>query len=427
MNISFPRLIGGYLRLPRRVLGRERGQTIVEFAFVLPVMALLIFAAVDFSRLLLTYLAASNGARDGARQAVTHPVCNDPYGTTASSIEAKIKSNTDGAVSWARITPTVTFYNASPTPVAITTPVASGLVKVSVSTSYEPITPLAGPIIGNPRITAESQMVIDQTAGCSTSSNYTLTVTPAGTGAGTVTSSPAGISCGSTCAASFSSGTSVTLTAVATSGTFAGWSGACSGTGTCTVTMSANRAVTATFDPPVSNFTLTAAVAGTGSGTVTSSPAGISCGATCAASYTSGTSVTLTAAVTSGTFTSWSGDCTGTATTCTLSMTAAKTATATFTAACTTPPAPTGVTVAGSGPSSKNHSVSWTAAAGATAYRVEQSSDSGSSWTLVFENQTSSPYAHDIGVNSHPRWDYRITSKNACGVGSSATGFKAAH
>jgi hypothetical protein len=50
----------------------------------------------------------------------------------------------------------------------------------------------------------------------------------------------------------YSSGTSVTLTATpATGSTFAGWSGACSGTGTCTVTMDANKTVTATFTSTV--------------------------------------------------------------------------------------------------------------------------------------------------------------------------------
>jgi uncharacterized repeat protein (TIGR02543 family) len=87
------------------------------------------------------------------------------------------------------------------------------------------------------------------------SSNYTLTVTPAGTGSGTVTSSTGGISCGSTCSASIASGTSVTLTAAATSGSsFTGWSGACSGTSTtCTLTMSAARNVTATFDTTITS------------------------------------------------------------------------------------------------------------------------------------------------------------------------------
>ena len=79
--------------------------------------------------------------------------------------------------------------------------------------------------------------------------NQTLTVAKTGTGTGTVTSAPAGINCGSTCSASFASGASVTLTAAAASGsTFAGWSGACTGTATCTVSMSAARSVTATFN-----------------------------------------------------------------------------------------------------------------------------------------------------------------------------------
>jgi hypothetical protein len=96
---------------------------------------------------------------------------------------------------------------------------------------------------------AQSVTATFNTAG---TTNQTLTVTKAGTGAGTVTSSPAGISCGATCSASFASGTSVTLTAAAASGsTFAGWSGACTGTGTCTVSMTAARTVTATFTASV--------------------------------------------------------------------------------------------------------------------------------------------------------------------------------
>jgi PASTA domain/Divergent InlB B-repeat domain len=82
---------------------------------------------------------------------------------------------------------------------------------------------------------------------------HTLTVATAGTGVGTVTSSPAGIDCGSTCSHSFDAGTAVALTASPEAGsTFAGWSGVCSGTGACQLPMTADSAVTATFDatPP---------------------------------------------------------------------------------------------------------------------------------------------------------------------------------
>ncbi|QQS34342.1 MAG: hypothetical protein IPM50_07195 [Acidobacteriota bacterium] len=83
---------------------------------------------------------------------------------------------------------------------------------------------------------------------------YLLTVTPAGTGTGLVTSSPAGINCGGDCTELYDENTVVTLTAVADMGSvFTGWSGGgCAGTGTCIVTMSQARNVTATFDliPP---------------------------------------------------------------------------------------------------------------------------------------------------------------------------------
>jgi len=77
---------------------------------------------------------------------------------------------------------------------------------------------------------------------------YTLFVGRAGKGSGTVSSSPAGIWCGTACSAAYGAGTSVTLQAAATPGSaFAGWSGACSGTGACVVSMAAARSVVASF------------------------------------------------------------------------------------------------------------------------------------------------------------------------------------
>jgi hypothetical protein len=83
---------------------------------------------------------------------------------------------------------------------------------------------------------------------------YALSVSKAGTGSGTVAGGP--INCGAACSANIDSGTAVTLIAAAASGsTFAGWSGACTGTGTCAVTMTADRAVTATFTQTGATFT----------------------------------------------------------------------------------------------------------------------------------------------------------------------------
>jgi hypothetical protein len=155
----------------------------------------------------------------------------------------------------------------------------------------------------------------------------TLTVTVTGSG-GTVTSSPTGIACPGACSAAFASGTKVTLTPAAALGyKFTGWSGACSGTGACVITMNSAESVTATFaSEPAQKLTMTVS----GGGTVTSSPSGISCPGTCSASFSYGTSVTLTASAGSGyTFSGWSGACSG-AGTCTVVMGSAESVTATF-------------------------------------------------------------------------------------------------
>lgn len=155
----------------------------------------------------------------------------------------------------------------------------------------------------------------------------TLTVNKNGTG--TVSSSPAGISCGNACTANYAPNTSVTLTATPAAGfTFGSWTGCTSTTTTCQVSMSQAQTVTATFNP---NQTLTVTKNGTGSGTVSSNPAGISCGTDCTESYAFNTAVTLTATASPGSiFTGWSGGCTGTARTCSLTMSQIKTVTATF-------------------------------------------------------------------------------------------------
>src|SRR6185369_11914730 len=80
----------------------------------------------------------------------------------------------------------------------------------------------------------------------------TLTVNIAGTGAGSVNSNPSGIACSSGssagCQAPFDHGTPVTLLPTANADSvFAGWSEACSGTGSCQPTLNSNTSVTATF------------------------------------------------------------------------------------------------------------------------------------------------------------------------------------
>ena len=67
-------------------------------------------------------------------------------------------------------------------------------------------------------------------------------------GSGTVRSSPPGIDCGGACSARFDQGTKVSLSAApGDDSTFGGWNGACTGAGDCTVTVTSDLAVAATF------------------------------------------------------------------------------------------------------------------------------------------------------------------------------------
>ena len=158
---------------------------------------------------------------------------------------------------------------------------------------------------------------------------HVLTVTRVGSGAGRVTSSPGGIDCGSTCSHAFAAGTQVTLTPTPLAGsTFAGWTGACTGTGACVVTADAAKTVTATFDASIATLTITRS--GMGQGRVTSTPAGIDCGSTCSHDFVTGTQVVLAATPEEGSvFNGWSGACGGTAS-CTTTLTTGATAAATF-------------------------------------------------------------------------------------------------
>ena len=162
--------------------------------------------------------------------------------------------------------------------------------------------------------------------------NPSLTVSKSGAGTGTVASSPAGINCGSDCAEAYASGTSVTLTATAAAGSvFTGWSGDCTGTSTCTVSMTSARSVTAAF--ALQTFSLSISSQGTGSGSVRVSPNDVIClvpGA-CVWNYPANTTVTLTPTAASGsTFAGWGGACAGSGNTCSINMNSAKSVSVAF-------------------------------------------------------------------------------------------------
>ena len=177
---------------------------------------------------------------------------------------------------------------------------------------------------------------------CTPRSLHLLTVTRAGDGGGSVASNPAGISCGSDCSQHYTAATVVTLTASANSqSVFTGWTGPCSGTGTCSVTMDAATSVTATFSAlrilTVEVRSETTTFGGSGAGTVTGT-GNLSCSVsgggtrTCSVRLAPGTQATLIATASSDSeFGGWGGACTTfTGSQCMLTMNTDKSVTALF-------------------------------------------------------------------------------------------------
>ena len=142
-------------------------------------------------------------------------------------------------------------------------------------------------------------------------------------GSGTVSGAGGAINCGVTCSANLTPNANETLTANPPSNAvFNGWSGACTGNQTtCNFTATGALTTTAQF---TTVFTLS--VGRGGNGLVTGTPNGefgtsINCGGSCSAKFQQGTVVTLAATPGAGlNFTGWSGACSGTTPTCSVTI-----------------------------------------------------------------------------------------------------------
>jgi hypothetical protein len=224
-----------------------------------------------FSGTLSGFLAGDNVTATYTRTAGT-TVGGSPYAISAVLSPAGILGNYTIAYNTANFTitqasATVTLsglnpsYSGSATSVGVATTPAS--LSTSVTYNGSTAVPSASgsyavvAVVTDPNYTGSA-------SGTLTISQETLSVTSTPAGFGTVTY--AGQNCLSVCTANYNGGTVITLTATPnTNYTFSGWSGACSGTGACSVTMNSAQSVTATF--AVSGSTTLTAALGTKSGT----------------------------------------------------------------------------------------------------------------------------------------------------------------
>lgn len=127
----------------RMTFPNARGQDLVEYALILPIFVLLVFGILDLSRAVYYYSAMQNAAREGARYGSVHP---DEVG-----VEATICN---------RVTSFAVGLYLLCDDVATTFNFVTGIVKVTVSYAFTPVTPLIESLIGAETITLQASSIM---------------------------------------------------------------------------------------------------------------------------------------------------------------------------------------------------------------------------------------------------------------------------
>jgi Flp pilus assembly protein TadG len=102
----------------------QRGAALVEMAIVLPLLALLVFGAIEFGRAVVIKNTLNYLAREGARRASI----SDPFDVAAiqSFVSTITPSSLQSGVS-VNVTPTVPVHHVSTVTVTVTTPFTTAL------------------------------------------------------------------------------------------------------------------------------------------------------------------------------------------------------------------------------------------------------------------------------------------------------------
>ena len=168
-------------RAPRfRGRNRSRGQSLVEFALVVPILLLVFAGAADLGRAFYAYVAIENGVKEGAFYGARAPLCTDDVAAGCGNprnVEWRVRNelenlrNPDGT----QLTPTVACLDqVSGTPHALMTDCAAGdTYQVTLSYPFKFLTPILGDILGGTLdLNADSSAVVlnlafDPTPGAS--------------------------------------------------------------------------------------------------------------------------------------------------------------------------------------------------------------------------------------------------------------------
>lgn len=136
-----------------RRLGGGRGQGLVEFALIFPVMILLLLAIFDAGRLVFAYNDMTNAARTGARVAIVDQTPNAAQDATIS--QATSLGLTSGDVTVSYLAPDLSGPCATPYDLGC-------VAQIEVTFQWQAITPVIGSILGPISLTTESRMPIER-------------------------------------------------------------------------------------------------------------------------------------------------------------------------------------------------------------------------------------------------------------------------
>jgi Flp pilus assembly protein TadG len=149
-------------RFPAPGNERRRGQSLVEFAVVLPIFLLLFMAIIDLGSAVFTYNSLTNATREGARLAIV----NQDTATVISRAENQVAIAEINAPNV-----TVDYYNpktdGSPDTLSTCSPVAVGcLAVVSFEATYHPLTPIIGRVLFKNGVTFTAKSVLTVEFSC---------------------------------------------------------------------------------------------------------------------------------------------------------------------------------------------------------------------------------------------------------------------
>jgi hypothetical protein len=162
------------LRSSRAALQRHRlrrreqaGQSLLEFALVVPLLLVIFSGAADLGRAFYNYVALENAVKEGSLYGARYPICGNPSAlcldpnTVSWRVQHETRNKTGPTTYASLVTPTI---NECRDPAGVTRPVkeciAGDTYVVRGELTFSPVTPIIGNIVGQITLASESHAIV---------------------------------------------------------------------------------------------------------------------------------------------------------------------------------------------------------------------------------------------------------------------------